>query len=67
MTTESSTKKEILKLEATKEALLSEDDILWDEVNAAERDLVYLRRALEASQKGQGLKDEKTARDYNFF
>ena len=30
MTTESSTKKEILKLEATKEALLSEDDILWE-------------------------------------
>jgi hypothetical protein len=54
MTTESSIKKEILKLEAIKEALLNEDDILWDEVNTAERDLVYLRRALEISQKDKG-------------
>ena len=49
MTTGSSTKTEILKLEAIKEALLNEDEILWGEVNATERDLVYLRRALEIS------------------
>jgi|TARA_B110000908_G_scaffold167204_1_gene219730 hypothetical protein len=46
-----SIKEKILKLEALKEALLNEDDVIWDEVNAAQRDLSYLKRVLGCYKK----------------
>tara|TARA_B110000444_G_scaffold253063_1_gene283303 strand:- start:767 stop:970 length:204 start_codon:yes stop_codon:yes gene_type:complete len=43
--------KKIIKLEALREILLNEDDIIWDEVNATERDLNYLKQVLEVRKK----------------
>ena len=46
MNAERSIQKEILALEALKKRLLAENEILWDEVNAINRDLVSLKRIL---------------------
>ena len=43
--------KKIIKLEALREILLNEDDVIWDEVNATERDLNYLKQVLEVRKK----------------
>lgn len=46
MTTEAmkpTTEQQIQLLEAEKRSLLSEDHVLWDEVNAVERELRFLR------------------------
>jgi len=39
----STTEEDILDLELRKKILLSEDEILWDEVHAVQRDLDYLK------------------------
>jgi len=39
----STTEDKILDLELRKKILLSEDEILWDEVHAVQRDLDYLK------------------------
>ena len=38
---------QISRLEAQLESLLAEEEVMWDEVNAVERDLKALRIALE--------------------
>ena len=43
--------KKIIKLEALREILLNEDDVIWDEVNATERDLNYFKQVLEVRKK----------------
>jgi|TARA_B100001059_G_C17554615_1_gene437013 hypothetical protein len=43
-------KKEILKLEIFKERLLGESEILWDEVNAIDRDIANLKKILEGKK-----------------
>jgi len=40
----------ILELEALKRRVLSENEILWDEVNAINRDLVSLKRIFEKNK-----------------
>jgi hypothetical protein len=40
---------EIPELQSTLESLLSEEDIMWDEVNAVKRDLDSLKQASRAS------------------
>jgi len=42
-----STEQEIQRLQQVLESLLSEENIMWDEVNAVERDLKALRIAPE--------------------
>ena len=42
--TRDSIEAEIRKLECLKEVLLAEDDPIWDEVNATDRDLNYLKQ-----------------------
>ena len=54
--TDGPTERKILKLEALKKALLNEDDIIWDEVNATQRDLSYLKRVLGVCKKEQSNK-----------
>ena len=51
MDDESSINKEILELEALKKRLLAENEILWDEVNAINRDVISLRRIFEKNKK----------------
>lgn len=51
MDDESSINKEILELEALKKRLLAENEILWDEVNAINRDLVSLKRIFEKNKE----------------
>ena len=51
MNADCSIQKEILKLEALKKRLLAENEILWDEVNAINRDVVSLRRIFEKNKK----------------
>ncbi len=46
--TRDSIEAEIRKLECLKEVLLAEDDPIWDEVNATDRDLNYLKQKLDA-------------------
>ena len=46
--TRDSIEAEIRKLESLKDVLLAEDEPVWDEVNATDRDLNYLKRKLEA-------------------
>jgi|TARA_B100001093_G_scaffold400803_1_gene388342 hypothetical protein len=51
MNAECSIQKEILALEALKKRLLAENEILWDEVNAINRDLVSLKRIFEKNKE----------------
>jgi hypothetical protein len=46
MNVEYSIKKKIFELEALEKLLLAENEILWDEVNAINRDLASLKRIL---------------------
>jgi hypothetical protein len=46
MSVEYSIKKKIFELEALEKLLLAENEILWDEVNAINRDLASLKRIL---------------------
>ena len=51
MDIEHSIQKEIFALEAIKKRLLGENEILWDEVNAIDRDLVSFKRIIEENKK----------------
>ena len=51
MNAECSIQKEILALEVLKKRLLAENEILWDEVNAVNRDLVSLKRIFEKNKE----------------
>ena len=46
MNVEYSIKEQIFELEALEKLLFAENEILWDEVNAINRDLVSLKRIL---------------------
>ena len=51
MNAECSIQKEILALEVLKKRLLAENEILWDEINAVNRDLVSLKRIFEKNKE----------------
>ena len=46
MSVEYSIKKKIFEIEALEKLLLAENEMLWDEVNAINRDLASLKRIL---------------------